>query len=466
MSSMKHHGKRIAILGAGASGVAAARLAAAGGAAWVGVYDSGDPAKLAPAIEGLRAQGIEAVAGEGALRAPEGLDLDLVVVSPGIDTRWPIARAFQAGGAPLIGEIEFAWRHCACPVVAITGTNGKTTTTELTALFLGAGGLRTVAAGNYGLAFSEVMLGGAAYDVIALEVSSFQLETIESFRPRVAVWMNFAPDHMDRYETVDEYLQAKLRIFENQGPDDDAVLNAAEIPEGVGARRVTFSAFGTPADFDLDDGWIRFRGEPVVDFRSTRLRGRHNAENVMAAMAAAHCLGVPFGPMAAAVADYAPPRHRCEWVGEIEGRPFINDSKATNLHALASSLRGQEAPVVLIAGGKNKGLDYGEMRGSLKGSVTHVVCLGEIAEDIAAAWGDEVPCERAGSLEEAVRLAARAAAPGQTVLFSPGTSSFDMFTGYAQRGDAFRDLVAGFGRPAASSFQPQVKPSQATQPTP
>lgn len=436
----RHQGQRIAILGAGTSGVEAARLAVADGAAWVGVYDSGNPNKLAPVVEMLEAEGIEAVTGDAALRAAEGLDL--TVVSPGIDTRWPIAQSFAATGAQMIGEIEFAWRFCHCPVVAITGTNGKTTTTELTAALLTAAGLKTVAAGNYGVAFSEVMRGGAEYDVITLEVSSFQLETIDTFRPRVAVWMNFAPDHMDRYDRVEDYRQAKLRIFENQTADDWAVLNAGERPEAGQARAVTFSAFGAPADFEFVEGAIVFRGGHLLDFRQAKLKGKHNAENAMAALAAIQCLGVRLDSVIPDVLGYTPPRHRCEWAGDFDGKTFINDSKATNIHALASSLRGQEAPVVLIVGGKNKGLDYSEVRESLSGSVTHVVCMGEIGGDIAAIWGGVVPCEVADSMDEAVQMAARAAKPGQTVLFSPGTSSFDRYSGYAERGDDFRRAVA------------------------
>ncbi|MCB1064644.1 MAG: UDP-N-acetylmuramoyl-L-alanine--D-glutamate ligase [Verrucomicrobiae bacterium] len=436
---MLHQGQRIAILGAGTSGIAAARLAVASGAEWVGVFDSGDVVKLNPTAEMLGSAGIECCFGAAAVEAPT--DLDLVVLSPGIDATWPIAEAFAATGAPLIGEIEFAYRHCDCPVVAITGTNGKTTTTELTAAVLEAGNLRTVAAGNYGKAFSEVILSGQRYDVITLEISSFQLETIETFRPKVSVWMNFAPDHLDRYASLDDYRAAKLRIFENQTAEDFSVINAAEPPCELLAKTVTFSGFGTPADFDFCDGWIRFQGAALLDFSTVRLVGKHNAENVMAALAIAHCLGIDPALVLGTVRTYAPPHHRCEPVGEINGHCFINDSKATNLHALASSLRGQESPVVLIAGGKNKGLDYAEMREFLPGAVSHVVCIGEIAGQITDLWGDLLPCEKATNLEEAVRLALAAANPGQTVLFSPGTSSFDMFSGYAERGDAFRDAV-------------------------
>ena len=434
-------GQRIAVLGAGASGVAAARLATEGGAAWVGVYDSGnDSAKLAEAGAALSEAGVETVFGKAALAAPAGLDL--VVVSPGIDMGWPLGEVFAATGAPVLGELEYAFQHTDFPMVAITGTNGKTTTTELTDAIFNACGIRSVAAGNYGLPLCDVVRSGEKYDVVTLEVSSFQLETIDRFRPRVAVWLNFAPDHMDRYKALADYRNAKLRIFENQTAEDFAVINGEDSLGTLAAETVTFSAFSPGADFSWENGEIRFRGETVFRFGEGRLNGKHNAENVMAAMAAVHRFGVEFEAMVPCLREYQAPPHRCEPVGVIGGVTFINDSKATNLHALESSLRGQESPVILIAGGKNKGLDYAEVKGAVSRSVREVIAIGEMASRVCEAWGDAVPCARAESLADAVRLAAGAARSGETVLFSPGTSSFDMFSGYGERGNAFRACVA------------------------
>ncbi len=437
---------KIAVLGAGTSGLAAGRLASARGAQ-VTVYDSAAPEKLSAAAAKLDAAGLSYVFGDAALRKPQDGSIDEVVVSPGIDLASDIAQTFSTCGAPLIGEIELAWRcDPDTPVVAITGTNGKTTTTELVACLLNGAGIRSVAAGNYGRAYTDVVNSDESYDAITLELSSFQLETVDRFHPKVAVWMNFAPDHMDRYRTIEEYRQAKLRIFENLEAGDLAILNAAEIPQAtIAARRVTFSAFDEDldeaADWSLREGCICRSGESVLDFNATQLRGRHNAENLMAAMAAAAEMGAPLEGMAASVSDYVAPAHRCEFVGEVDGVSFINDSKATNLHALRSSLRGQEMPVVLIAGGKNKGLDYAELNDVVAKSVTHVIAIGEMADPIIAAWGGVLPCQRASSVAEAVTFAAQAAQPGQTVLFSPGTSSFDMFPGYEARGEAFRESV-------------------------
>jgi UDP-N-acetylmuramoylalanine--D-glutamate ligase len=436
--------QQIAVLGAGTSGIAAARLSASRGAK-VTVFDSGRPEKLAAAAERLDSEGLPYVFGENAL-TPRGGETDLVVVSPGIDLASEIAQAFARTGAPIIGEIELAWR-CApdIPVAGITGTNGKTTTTEILATLLHGAGIASVAAGNYGRAYTDVVLSGERLDAIALELSSFQLETVDRFHPRVAVWMNFAADHMDRYTSLDDYRAAKLRIFENQTADDLAVVNGLEIPAcDFRARCVTFSGFAegsAEVNWTLADGNILRDGEVVLDYASTRLNGRHNAENLMAAMAAAAELGAPIEGMAASIAEYTAPPHRSEWIADVNGVSFVNDSKATNLHALESSLRGQEKPVVLIAGGKNKGLDYSELIGEVARTTTKVIAIGEMAESILAAWAPHLDCESAGSLDEAVRRAAAAAAPGQTVLFSPGTSSFDMFASYQARGDAFRESV-------------------------
>ena len=435
---MKDKGKRIAVLGGGASGIAAARLALAGGAL-VWVFDTADAAHLSETRNDLEMSGIEMRCGEEALNAPG--NIDLIVVSPGIDRGTPLARTFLATGAPMISEIEFAFQRDKRPVAAITGTNGKTTTTELVAHFMNASGKRTVAAGNYGKPYSEVAMEVDDWDVVALEVSSFQLEEIDSFRPDVSVWMNFAPDHMDRYQSLDEYRQAKMRIFENQTPDDTAVVNAEDPPQGITAKQIRFSAFGEEADFTYEAGNILFRNELLLDFKSSKLHGRHNAENVMAALGAVRSLGASIDSMNGALLRYEPPAHRCEKVGESSGIIFINDSKATNLHALESSLRGQDASVVLIAGGKDKGLDYGEITQVVTDKVTSVIAIGEVADAILATWQDRVPCSKADSLEQAVELAIDVAKTGQAVLFSPGTSSFDMFSGYIERGETFRSIV-------------------------
>ena len=436
MSSPTQH---IAILGAGASGIGAARLAQSRGALPC-VYDSSPPDRLQDASGILAAEGIAFVFGDKALEAPARPDL--VVTSTGIDGNSAFTKHFTAGGAPLIGEIEYAWRCAGCPdTVGITGTNGKTTTTEITASLLNGCGVRTVAAGNYGLAYSEVVRQGAAFDLVTLELSSFQLETIVDYRPAVSVWMNFAADHMDRYASLEEYRMAKERIFVNQKEGDTAVVNALDRPSELPRNVITFTAYGVEADFTLSDGRIWYHREPILDYEATRLQGRHNAENVMAALGVALARGLSLADAAAVIREYAPAKHRCEWIAEIAGVQYVNDSKATNLHALESSLRGLETPVILIAGGKDKGLDWGGATELVAQKALHVVCIGEMRGVIARAWGGVVECHLVDSLPEAVVLSARLAEPGQTVLLAPGTSSFDMFQSYAHRGEVFREAV-------------------------
>lgn len=432
-------GKNIAVLGLGASGRGAARLALSRSAA-VTLFDSGSGEKLAATASELRGEGIAVELGVSA--KPADASFDFAVLSPGIDPARALPRSFAEAGVKVMGEIEFAWLQQDRPMVAITGTNGKSTTTELVARVLTAGGLRTLPAGNHGRAFSDVVWAREPLDVHTLEVSSFQLETIESFRPRVALWMNFAPDHLDRYPDVDAYFAAKARIFENQTAEDTAIVKLEDRrSEPLAARVVTFSAYSPGADFGLEDGWIVYRGERILDFSETQLRGRHNAENVMAALAAGRALGLEWAVMAGAVRDYRAPRHRCELAGVVQGREFIDDSKATNLHALESCLRALPAPVVLIAGGKDKGLDFSPLRELVSRMATHVLAIGQVRLHLAEVWQGAAPVEPCESLEAAVARALEVSRPGQTILLSPGTSSFDMFSGYEERGERFVQAV-------------------------
>jgi UDP-N-acetylmuramoylalanine--D-glutamate ligase len=436
---MKLRGKQIAILGAGSSGLAAAALAVREGAV-VTAYDNGDADRLAAAVSSFAALGVNLYTANEAL-APEG-QFDLTVISPGIDLAWPIARTFADCSAELIGEIEFAWRFCDAPVIAITGTNGKTTTTTLIDEVIRAAGLKSVAAGNIGLPFSEVVLSGEHYDWIVLEVSSFQLETIVRFAPSIAIWMNFAPDHLDRYADLEAYRQAKLRIFLNR-PASQLAIVKLEDELALDGPVTTFSAYREDGSWFYREGGILENRENGrrFSFGSCELLGKHNAENVMVALAVAERLGLDWGRVEDCITRFLPPAHRCEKVGEVDGVRYVNDSKSTNLHSLASALSGQVSPVVLIAGGKDKGLNFRELREMVSQRVRAVVCLGEIREHLMESWGDQLPCYPVVSLSEAVSKARELAAPGDIVLFSPGTSSFDMFSGYAARGDAFREAV-------------------------
>jgi UDP-N-acetylmuramoylalanine--D-glutamate ligase len=431
-------GQYLAILGAGRSGLGAARLARSRGAR-VTVFDEGDPEKISASIARLREDAFEVIAGtavrERELRAGEFTE---AVLSPGLDAGWPLPQRFAAAGARLTGEMEFGFRYNTTPLIAITGTNGKSTCTELTAAILNGCGLKSLPCGNHGIPLCEVVASGTAYDVLALEVSSFQLETIEHFRPRVAIWLNFAPDHLDRYPDLEAYLAAKARVFENLTSEDLAVVRAGETVASGPARRISFSATGAAADWTWNDGSILHHGLEVGRTDRIRLRGRHNLENLLAALAACQEFGLKLPAMLEAAAAYNPPAHRCELVRTWQGREFINDSKATNLHALEACLISMDRPIVLIAGGKDKQLDYTPLATLLPGRVRALVVIGEIAPQLQAAFAPLLPCEIAADMTDAVQRAARLSQEGDLVILSPGTSSFDMYSGYAQRGEAFR----------------------------
>jgi UDP-N-acetylmuramoylalanine--D-glutamate ligase len=429
---MTLEGKKVAVLGAGRSGRAAAALALREGAQ-VSVYDE------AESITGFAAE-VE-LHPCATVESGSSVVCDLLIVSPGIDTYGSLVESFSRHAGKVVGEMEFAWNYYPGFTIAITGTNGKTTTTEIVSQILNASGISCVPCGNYGKPLAEVLLESPLPEVIALESSSFQLETIDQFKPQVAVWLNFAPDHMDRYPTVEKYHQAKLRIFENQDASCTAVVRMEEELPALAAKVVTFSTMNESSDWFSNGIIIEHAGEEILHVeRDSCLRGLHNSENIMAAIAACRVLGRPLD-LKAAFADYVPPPHRCELVRTLDGVEYLNDSKATNLHALESALRSQTRPVVLIAGGKDKGLDYSPVVPLLSQKAIPAVAFGQIAEPLGNVMSQAVPTTIVQTLEEAVNTARHLAQRGSTVLFSPGTSSFDMFRGYEHRGDVFRQLV-------------------------
>jgi UDP-N-acetylmuramoylalanine--D-glutamate ligase len=436
---LRYSNQSVAVLGAGLSGAAAALLLKSEGAK-VTVLDSADEKKLLRStIDNLRGQGIEVISGSDADR--DSNKYDLIVTSPGIDPASALGRNFWSRKIEMIGELELGWRSCNTPVIAVTGTNGKTTTTEMLAEMLNQCGQKTIACGNIGKPLSEVAREKIKYDVLTVEVSSFQLETIREFHPSIALWLNFAPDHLDRYRSVAEYRAAKLRLFENQTGDDVAIINANEQLPELRARKITFSAYTNRADFRLSEGAILFENQPVLRMNQTKLRGSHNIENLMATLAAGHARGLSFEQMVPPLNAYEPQPHRCEFVRQIGGVDYINDSKATNLDAVEKALQAQTKPVVLIAGGKDKGFNYQPLRALVKEKVRATILIGEMAKQIARDWDGIIKIDMAASLADAVERAHATAKSGEVVLFSPGTSSFDMFKSYADRGDQFRALV-------------------------
>jgi UDP-N-acetylmuramoylalanine--D-glutamate ligase len=435
---MDVNGKQVVVLGLGISGMEAAKLLQGRGAR-VTVRDNatGD-ARVSQRAEALRRLGVSVELGEAIASMPR---FDFCVLSPGINPDAPLVRGLRQAGLPMFGEMEVAYRFCQCPIVAITGTNGKTTTTELVDAVLAAGGKRTKASGNIGTAFSAAVRDSANLDVMVLEVSSFQLEHIVEFRPRISVHLNLTPDHLDRYGSMEEYETAKWQIFRNQTADDCAIVNTNLRLPAITAKKITFSVTGGAADYQLIDGWLVAHGEQVLEQSRTNLIGPHNAENMLAALAVADLYRVPREAAIRALCDYKPLPHRCEKVGVIDGVTFINDSKATNIDALEKALLAMRSSVVLIAGGKDKGLDFSGLRPLLREKVKAVVLIGQMTEKLFHAWNTVVPCVVAATLADSVERARRLAEPGDVVLFSPGCSSFDMFKDFEDRGDQFRALI-------------------------
>jgi len=434
-------GMRALVLGLGVSGRSAAAFLAARGAR-VTASDVRDRGELS-GLEALPAS-VELVTGGG---PPDPAGFDLVVPSPGVPRdRWA-PRARRAWG-----DVELAFRFLRVPVVAVTGTNGKSTTVRLVETMLRAAGWRARAAGNVGE--PALSLVGEPLDAAVLEVSSFQLEAVESFRPRVGVVLNVSADHLDRHGDIEAYAATKARLLGRQQPGDVAVLNADDprvrAMAGAAPGRVLFFSLAHPLERGLFwDGtaalWRDEAGVRRFALDGLRLAGLHNLENALAALAAVVALGAdPERALDALPAFRALP-HRCEPVARRAGVLFVDDSKATNPGAAQRSLEGFDAPVWWIAGGRDKGLDFGPLADAAAGRVRGALLVGECADKLAAALAGRVQAEVAGSVEEAVRRAAARARPGDVVLLAPACASFDQFSDYAERGRAFRRAVEALG---------------------
>ncbi len=430
---MNLSGKKIAVLGCGSSGIAAARLALAQGAGEVCIFDASPTATCT--AEGIGF--VPAATEEDARRYAA----ELVVISPGIEADIPWTLAFACAGAPIIGETELAFDFYTARIIAITGTNGKTTTTALIEHVLRSAGHTAIACGNYGYPLSAVVMEDPQPEFAVLEVSSFQMETIVDFRPEVAIWLNFAPDHMDRYRKVEDYYNAKLRIFENMSADQLAIVRVGENLPGLRPRVVEFSAVDSRGQLFYSEGSIVEGGQKLMNLRGTTMEQAHNAENCMAATLACRQVGLTDEEIAAGIHSFAPPGHRCETVAEMDGVLWLNDSKSTNLHSTEAAVRSQTRPVILLAGGKDKGLDYAAINPMLQQKAKLCISFGQIAEQLERTFAPVCPVVRVETVEQAVAVAAERAERGDVVLFSPGTSSFDQFTGYVQRGQCFRDAV-------------------------
>lgn len=432
-------GKRVVVAGLGASGFAAARGLLEKGADLI-VTESSSTADIEERATWLRAHGAKVETGGHTL---DGWDADLAVVSPGITPSSGIITALVSAGVPIVSEVELAYRLARCSFLAVTGTNGKTTTTALLAAMLAEGGIPSLAAGNIGLPLVDAIRQVPAEGAIAAEVSSFQLAYISTFRPRVAVILNIAEDHTDWHGTLDSYADAKARILENQTAGDVAIVNLDdELVMRISARArgtvITFSVTQY-ADARLADGALWWGAERVAGAGDIALSGRAGWEDALAALAAACSFGVDVAAARRALESFRPLHHRLERVAVFDGVTFIDDSKATNPHATLAAVSGLK-DVVLIAGGRSKGIDMSALSGVVP-PVTAVVAIGEAREEIARVLSGLVPVARASTMDEAVELAAGRAVFGGSVLLSPGCASLDMYTSYAERGEAFARAV-------------------------
>ncbi len=428
---------RVLVLGLGMSGEAAARHLLRLGTA-VTVADQADDEAVRE-----RARGLDRARAVFGAEVDEDIvnGCDLLVTSPGVPERAAVLVAAREAGVPIWSEVELAYRLARAPIIGVTGTNGKTTATGMLAAGLSGAGFRAAAAGNIG----RPLVDAAVEDlqVIVAELSSFQLRHIVAFRAPVGVILNAAADHLDWHGSFDAYLASKARLFENQTEADVAVHLDDEpcgrAVAGTPARRVPFAVDRVPdGGAGVDDGWITVPEGRVVDATRSRTRGRPALANAVAAAAAACAYGAAPERVGDAIARFEPLAHRMELVAEIGGVTYINDSKATNPHAVLAALDGLER-VILIAGGRNKGLDLRTLAAAP--SVVHVVAIGQSAAEVEAAFAGALIVERAGSMDDAVARAAAVATRGDTVLLSPGCASFDMFADYKARGEAFRAAV-------------------------
>lgn len=458
---MNVKGRKALVIGAARSGIASARFLAQRGAT-VALNDRKPLSEWSPAALALKTEGVGLVEGD----PPSWLldQVDLVVISPGVPTRAIPIRYADRRGAEVIGEIELASRFLRGRIVAITGTNGKTTTTSLVGEMLKDAGLKVQVGGNIGTALISMIESSSADGWNVVELSSFQLETIVNFHPTVAAVLNVTPNHMDRYETLMDYAAAKHNIFRNQTAGDAAILNAddeivSSWASGLRAHVVPFSV-----KRELDEGlFLRGRdlvsrtrdGERVLMSRDEmQLRGTHNVENVLAAIAAGLACGASPDSLRETVRRFRPVEHRLEEVAEIKGVRFINDSKATSVDATMKALEAfadDAGKVVLILGGKGKQASYSPLVDLIKAGVRRMILIGEDAKTIESEIGDAAPFEHATDMREAVARGFAAASGGDVVLLAPACASFDMFESFEHRGRVFKDAVQSLKSKVQSS---------------
>jgi UDP-N-acetylmuramoylalanine--D-glutamate ligase len=442
---MDLEGKKVLVVGSGKTGISTARFCLGQGA----LVTLNDMQKKFDVPRDLLDQGLAVEAGCHSVET--FIRHDLVVISPGVSSMIrPVIEA-QARGIEVISEIELAWRFLRAPLIAVTGTNGKTTTTSLIGALLQSAGKRVFIGGNIGTPLIECCMMSETFDYIVAEISSFQLEAIRHFRPYISVLLNVTDDHLDRHSSFDEYCRAKARIFMNQQSSDVAVISADDpavlaLAPSIKAEVFYFSAAHPSENGAWHDGLFNFARRSdlrslTLDASGAQLRGAHNIENMLAAGSVGFLCGLSADVIRDTLISFAGLPHRMEFVDELQGVRFFNDSKGTNVGAVVKSLESLDGPIILIAGGKDKGGSYRPLEGLLARKGKALVVLGEARERIAAELGHTVPTIIADSLEKAVAEAFARACPGDTVLFSPACASFDMFKSYAHRGQCFVDSV-------------------------
>ena len=444
-------GSTITVVGAQRSGIAAALLLARNGAD-VFVTDRG-PIDRSAVTEFESA----AIRYESDGHTAKASEADFIVISPGVPSTSPLVEEAARRGIPVVSEIEVASWFCRAPVLAVTGSNGKTTTTALLGHILKSAGKRVHVAGNIGLAFSAIAEDAFEHDLVVLEVSSFQLDHITSFRPMVSLLLNITPDHLDRYDNdLQVYARSKYRIMENQRDNDTVVYNADDPLVGAGVEQASTRSRVTALPFSLerptDRGAfvanetiiINLHGEEerLMQVKQVALKGRHNLYNSLAAAVAARVVEIRSEIVRESLATFEGVPHRLELIRTVSTLKFVNDSKATNVNSLWYALESFNEPVVLIAGGRDKGNDYSSLIDLVKKKVRAVVAIGESAEKVLSELGQHAPeSVGADSLEQAVEFAQALAQPGDVVLLSPACASFDMFDDYMDRGETFRRIV-------------------------
>ena len=448
-------GRRFAVLGLARTGIGVARLLARRGA-HVAALDLKPRHQLPTGIEELEGSGVRVVLGPHPVEELRGAEY--IVISPGIPDLPPVAEA-EAAGVRVISEVEVGLWWLRAPVVAVTGTNGKSTVTTLIGEMSRRAGRPTFAGANLGTPLADAVDGPAddPAGLVVAELSSFQLERTASLHARVSLLLNVTDDHLDRHGSLEAYAALKARVFMNQTPDDFAIVPAGdalcERAGAAGAARVLrFGAAGSEAFAEGDALVVRAPGTAELRLPRSllKIRGAHNVDNALAALLAARVLDVPPAAMTATLEAFTGLPHRMQLVGEVGGVEYYDDSKATNVGAALRAIEGLERRGVLIAGGREKGGSYAPLREAIRRRITRIVLIGEARPAMRAALGDLVPCEEAETLEQAVRRAAAAAEPGQAVLLAPACSSWDMFRDYVERGRRFAAAVEELARAAAA----------------